>query len=200
VATPRREPDEGLSSVIAGKLDADPHLSAWKLAHSLGIAVLTVCHYLTEVLGMKCQHLRWIPHMLTQPQKDARVESAETMLRELVKHQASNFRFLFAADESWLFYAYHHETMCAASWDDVDEIERPSHFHKKTMFVIFFNGTGDHTSVILPQGQRMNTIFFIECELRSLAGFCYPEGRKPHQKRAVVDFDSASIHNTEAVQ
>jgi hypothetical protein len=138
--------------------------------------------------------------MLTQPQKDARVESAQTTLRELAKHQASNFRFLFTGDESWLFYAYRRETAWAASWDDVDEIERPSHFHKKTMFVIFFNGIGDYTSVILPQGQRMNRTFFSECVIRSLAGLCSPEGRKPHQKRVMGHFDNAPIHNTEAVQ
>jgi histone-lysine N-methyltransferase SETMAR len=138
--------------------------------------------------------------MLTQPQKNGRVESAQAMLRELAKHQASNFRFLLTGHQSWLFYAYHHETMLAASWDDVDEIERPSHFHEKTMFVIFFNGTGDHTSVILPQEQRMNSTSFIECVIRPLAGFCYPEGTKPHQKRVVVHFDNPPIHNTETVQ
>jgi hypothetical protein len=58
VASPGMEPDEGLAPVIAGKLDADPHLSVWKLAHSLGIAASTICHYLTEELGMKCRHLR----------------------------------------------------------------------------------------------------------------------------------------------
>jgi hypothetical protein len=30
VASPGREPDEGLAAVIAGKLDADPHLSDQK--------------------------------------------------------------------------------------------------------------------------------------------------------------------------
>jgi AraC-like DNA-binding protein len=86
VASPGREPDEGLAAVIAGKLDADPHLSARKLAHSLGIAASTFCRDLTEVLGMKCRHLRWVPHMVMQLQKDARLESAQAMLREFAKH------------------------------------------------------------------------------------------------------------------
>jgi hypothetical protein len=51
VASPGSAPDERLAAVIAGKLDADPHLSARKLAHSPGIAASTVCRYLTEVLG-----------------------------------------------------------------------------------------------------------------------------------------------------
>jgi hypothetical protein len=29
----------------------------------------TVCRYFTEVLGMKCRHLQWVPHTLTQRQQ-----------------------------------------------------------------------------------------------------------------------------------
>jgi hypothetical protein len=39
IARPGREPDDGLAGVIATKLDADPHLSARKLAQSLRIAI-----------------------------------------------------------------------------------------------------------------------------------------------------------------
>jgi hypothetical protein len=38
------------------------------------------------------------------------------------------------------------------SWDDVGEIEPSSHFHKKTMLIIFFNGTGEYKILILPEG------------------------------------------------
>jgi hypothetical protein len=46
-----REPDEGHASVTAAKLDVDPHLSARRLAQSLGIAASAVCRHLTEVMG-----------------------------------------------------------------------------------------------------------------------------------------------------
>jgi hypothetical protein len=49
-ASPGRQPDEGFAAVIAGKLDADPHLSAGKHPQSLAIAASTVCRYMTEVL------------------------------------------------------------------------------------------------------------------------------------------------------
>jgi hypothetical protein len=37
IASPGREPDEGLTAVIARELDPDPRLSAKKLAQSLGL-------------------------------------------------------------------------------------------------------------------------------------------------------------------
>jgi hypothetical protein len=99
IASPGREPDESLAAVIAGKLDTDPHFSARKLAQSLGIAASTVCRYLTEVLGMKCRHLRWVPHTLTPAQKLMRAELAQGMLQALAKHKHTNYYFLFTGDE-----------------------------------------------------------------------------------------------------
>jgi hypothetical protein len=42
IASAEREPNEGLTAVIAGKLDVDHHLSDRKLAQFLGMAVSTV--------------------------------------------------------------------------------------------------------------------------------------------------------------
>jgi AraC-like DNA-binding protein len=130
LASPGREFDESFAALIAGKLDADPHLSASKLAQSLGMAASTLCRYLTEVLGMKCQHLRWML-ALTPVQKVMPTESAQTMLQTLPRHKHMNHHYLFTGDESWMFDAYDHRTRWVASWDDIDEIERPSHFRQK---------------------------------------------------------------------
>jgi hypothetical protein len=107
---------------------------------------------------------------------------------------------MFMGDESWLFYAYHHKTIWAASWDDIEKIERPSYFHEKTMFIIFFNEIWDYKTAILPQRQRMNSIFFIERVIHPLAGFCCSERRQPHERRVVMHFDNSPIHNTLVVQ
>jgi hypothetical protein len=48
---PGRGPDENIAAVIAGKFDANRHLSARKLVQSLRTAVSAVCRYLTEVWG-----------------------------------------------------------------------------------------------------------------------------------------------------
>jgi hypothetical protein len=56
-----------------------------------------------------------------------------------------------------------------ASWDDVDEIERSSHFQEKTTFTIFSQGTGDNKIVILLKGQQMNGTLPMACVLRPLA-------------------------------
>jgi hypothetical protein len=145
-----------------------------KLAQSLGIAASTVCRYLTEVLGMKGQHLRWVPHTLTPTQKLVRAELAQIMLQALGKHEHPNHHFLFTRDESWMFHAHGHRTTLIASWYDADEIEQPSHVHQKTMFTVSFNGTAECKIRIIPEEQKANSAYFIESVLRSLAEICYP--------------------------
>jgi hypothetical protein len=87
--------------------------------------------------------LGWAAHTLTPAQKLMRAELAQSMLQALAKHEHTNNHFLFTGDESWMFYAYDHRTRWVGSCDDVDELERRSHFHQKTMFTVFFNGTGE---------------------------------------------------------
>jgi hypothetical protein len=67
---------------------------------------------------------------------------AGSALQTLEKHAASNFHFLWTGDESWMLNEYDHETVWAASREEVDELGRPTHYHGKTMATAFFNGTG----------------------------------------------------------
>jgi hypothetical protein len=87
-----------------------------------------------------------------------------------------------------------------AFWNDVDEIEEPAHFQEKNIFTIFFNESGDHKIAVLPKRQQLPRTYFIECVLQPLAESCDREGRKAHEKRVMVDFNEALIHNAEGVQ
>jgi hypothetical protein len=68
------------------------------------------------------------------------------------------------------------------SWDDVDEIERASHFQQKTRLTIFFNGTDEYKIAILPDGQKMDGRYFMECVLGPFTEVCCPEGRKSRKR------------------
>jgi hypothetical protein len=61
------------------------------------------------------------------------------MLQTLESHTTSNFYALWTGDESWMFDEYHHEIVWAASWEEVDELERPTHYYKKTLVTAFVN-------------------------------------------------------------
>jgi histone-lysine N-methyltransferase SETMAR len=199
IPSPGRPREEELARAIAHKHEEDPHLSARKLAQYLGIAHSTVCSYLSEVLQMKCLRLRWVPHTLSIEQKAKRAEYAGEMLRILQTHESTGFHFLFTGDESWIFYSYNHRTQWVASWEELDEVERPSHYHRKTMVTVFFNGTGDFLIDILPEGLKMNSTYFANNIIDVIAGSCYPNGRQPHSRKVMLHFDNAPIHSTDTV-
>jgi hypothetical protein len=89
-----------------------------KLAQSLRISPTTICHYLSDALGLKCFQLHSVPHTLTVDQKAKYTQYAETMLQIFTVHESPRFHFLYTGDKSWLFYSYHKQTRWVASWDD----------------------------------------------------------------------------------
>jgi transposase len=53
---------------------------------------------------------------------------------------------------------------------------------------------------ILPEGQKVNSAYFIESVLRSLAEICYPQGKGTRERRILLHFDNAQVHNAEGVR
>jgi hypothetical protein len=160
ISPPGRASDEGLDDCIGKPLTKDPHLSTRKIAKALNLSSTTVGKHLMKSLGMKCYHMRWVPHTLTEAQKAKRREMAGSMLQRLESHTASNFHFLWTGHESCMFYEYHHETMWATSWEEVDKHERPTHHDRKTMVNALVNGPEEDSLNILPRSRPMDTSYF----------------------------------------
>jgi hypothetical protein len=98
-----------------------------------------------------------------------------------------------------MFYEYHLETVWAASWKEVDKLERPTHYHRKTMITVFFNGTGEYFLNILPRSRSVNTSHFAEEIVRRLLDICHPEVRNPHERKITHHFDNTCIRNVRTV-
>jgi hypothetical protein len=95
------------------------------------------------------------------------------MLLALVKHQISQFHFRFTGNESWMFYSDHLEAMLIPSWSDVDNIERPSHFRKKTMIAVFLNGIGKSLIGLPLDGKKMDSMYLTQNIIDPLVALCY---------------------------
>jgi hypothetical protein len=124
---------------------------------------------------------------------------AKSMLQALESHAASNFHFLCTGDESWMFYEYHHETMLAALWKELDELERPTHYHRKTMLTAFFNGTVEYLPNILPRNRSMDTASFAGDIICGSEDASDSERRNRHEGKRTLHFNNAPIHNARTV-
>jgi hypothetical protein len=61
-----KAPDEGLDDHIGKVPKEDPRLSTKTIAKTLNISFTTVRNDLTKSLGIKCYHVRWVPHTSTR--------------------------------------------------------------------------------------------------------------------------------------
>jgi hypothetical protein len=87
-----------------------------------------------------------------------------------------------------------------ASWEEVEEVERPSYHQSKGMLTVFFNGMGVFFIKFLPEGQKMNSICNAQKILRSLSAICCPYRPKMAQRRVIVNVDNASMHNVDELR
>jgi hypothetical protein len=124
---------------------------------------------------------------------------AGVMLQTLKSHEASNFSFSATGDESCMFWEHHHETIWAASWKAVDELERPTHYHMKTMVTAVFSGNWESFMNISPCSWSMDTNCVDGEIIGQLGNVSYPEKKNPHEKKATLHFDNTPVHNRRTV-
>jgi hypothetical protein len=81
----------------------------------------------------------------------------------------------------------------------VDELERPTHYHRKRILTAFLNGTGENFPYILPRSWPRSTKYFAEGTVDGLEDIYYREGRNPHERNSTLHFDNAPVHNPRIV-
>jgi hypothetical protein len=101
---PGRPPTASLDEILAYRLERDPHVTARRLAASLGISPQTMIAHLYEGFGMKYFHLRLVLHAFTDSQKAKRLRFAQEMIEALDTNSQTGFKYLLTGDESWITY------------------------------------------------------------------------------------------------
>jgi hypothetical protein len=117
---PGRPVIDHLDTKILACLDKAPFQSARSLAQELGVSLSTVLTRLHDVLGMKCYHLRWIPHNLTDELRAIRLKKCLELLPILESMKLRDFRCFVTGDESWFYLDYYPKTQWCISRDDVE--------------------------------------------------------------------------------
>jgi hypothetical protein len=64
---------------------------------------------------------------------------------------------------------------------------------------VFFNGKSQFLINILPESMKLDTDYFADNIIDEMARLCYPQGRRPRERRVMLHFDNAPIHWTGTV-
>jgi hypothetical protein len=117
---------------------------------------------LTEELGWCKANFKWIPHCLTESQKQERVRISMELLRFLEEFSPQKVANRFTGDESWFYLENPRNSMWLAS-----EVPWPTRVKRKigvrkVMIWICFSTSINYGVVMLPSGERFNRDFFLD--------------------------------------
>ncbi|XP_050296406.1 histone-lysine N-methyltransferase SETMAR-like [Anthonomus grandis grandis] len=173
----------------------DRHVTYREIEASLAISKTSIQKILHEELRVRKLVSRWIPHLLTEEQKEARVMWCQTTLDRFEAGNSKNVYSIVSGDESWI-YSYEPENKRQSSvWVFQDE-EKPtkvirSRSVSKKMVATFVSKAGHVATIPLENQQTVTADWYIAICLPKVIA----ELRKANpQRRIILHQDNASSH------
>ena len=83
---------------------SDARYTTRQIASMVGISLDAAHLILKHNLKMRRSCARWIPHLLTNEQKRARVQSAKMLLKQFPNYNAQSFANVVTGDETWVHF------------------------------------------------------------------------------------------------
>jgi len=145
-------------------IEEDAHVTIRSIEAATGMSYGTVVNVLKQMQIVKIC-LRWVPHVLTQHNKDTRLELSQHNLQFIRDLGKTFFERLLTADESWFLQDYPLDKMGARYWR-VEGMEAPprpalTDIHgRKSMATVFFDCDGVVHIDWLPRGHTVTSAFY----------------------------------------
>lgn len=175
-----RPPNYSYDSKILNELKNDSTISCREISRITNIPYSTVYYILITRLNFKCRRLHWIPHILNQHQKNARLKYSRQLLSVLQSCCKNKWKFILTVDESWFCYFTPNGCQWINAEDEPPIAERPGFYSSKIMLTIFWNPHGIGIIDTLPRGSAMNGSLFISHILEPLTQ--YPQNLQAKKK------------------
>jgi [histone H3]-lysine36 N-dimethyltransferase SETMAR len=124
-------------------ITTNPRSTYQEIEQKLGIGSPAIKVILRDKLHMKKLCARWVPHGLTDLQKQARVEFCQNMLKRFKGKHKRGLKNIITGDETWT-YSYNPETKrMSMQWTRPNQVQptkvRRPRSVKKSMLIVFFN-------------------------------------------------------------
>jgi histone-lysine N-methyltransferase SETMAR len=185
-----------LAEILLGLLAEQPYASTKSLAKQTQASQETVKRVLIQEMGFQKYTLKWVPHDLSQSQKLERVTASRELLRVLQENRGNNFADIITGDESWFCWHTFHSFRWAQERSGLERNVSQKIQSKKSMLTVFFNGLRILTINCLPQGQNMNSDYFINNILTDLSQHARDGSRKTSISSMRIHMDNCKVHNS----
>lgn len=200
---PKTSKTEGNIEVVKEKILSDRRLTIREVADDTDLAFATVQSILTEDLGMRRVSAKFIPKLLTDEQKEARVQICADLL-ETSENDPDFIRNIITGDESWV-YGYDPETKSQSSQWKSPSSPRPkkarmSRSNVKAMLTVFFDYDGIIHYEFAPPGQTVTQHYYLEVLRRLREKIRRKRPEKWADNSFVLHHDNAPAHSAHRIK
>jgi [histone H3]-lysine36 N-dimethyltransferase SETMAR len=203
------DPREGrpTTSRAAGKIaaartivDENSSISVDELAEALDISHGAAHQILTDDLGLRSILAKWVPHDLTETQRQCRVETAHYLVKTFRDLGPAGIKNIVSGDETYIYYDMPEKRRHAREWVAKNaqrpQIARPNLHAKKNCYSIFISNSGPIAQIPGPENKAINGSYVVDRVLPSLMqGF---RSARPNETM-LLHWDNARPHHSAEV-
>ena len=137
-----------------------------------GIHSSSALKILHERLGLRKICVRWVPHLLTDEQKQSQVRLALQVIEKYDKCDPRRLEELVTGDETWIFHFQPDSKAKNKVWvtseGDRPVIARRCKTSNRMLYVVFFDSKGPVLQIPVPKGSSVTGKFYRESVLIQL--------------------------------
>ena len=185
-------------------VDEDGRVTVLQIAEEVGISSGSVSNVLHNSLGLSKVSARWVPHMLTEEQKQRRVNWCRSMLEKFDGGKLNAVWEIVSGDETWV-YCFDLETkQQSQQWIPVGQ-RPPQKFIRsrtiaKQMIAVFVSRAGHVATIPLVTQRTVTSTWYVrECLPLVLAAVAKRRPRTRH-RGLLLHHDNAAAHRAAATQ
>ena len=171
-SSPRGRPpykDKKQTLAVKNVIESDRRKTVREVAVSAGCSKSTAQRVLTADLGMSHVSARWVPRLLTEEEKSARVSAS----RRFLDRSRSDPTFLdriITTDETWVHYYEPEDKRMSMVWKNRDsQTPKKAKVVKsmgKVMCVVFMDSSGVILVHMVPSGRTVNAEYYSKVNVR----------------------------------
>ena len=149
-------------NIIEDLIKEDPHITVREIQSTIFLSLDSINTILHDELGVRKLCAKFVLHVLTDENKQNRVERS----KQLLQYLENGFNNIITGDETW-FHFFTMKTKTANKvWlkpgDSRPQIARTAQNSKKRMFCVFFSIEGIVATIVLEKGQTVTSNFYKE--------------------------------------
>ena len=185
-------------------IEKDAGYTVQEIEELSGIHSSSVLKILRERLGLLKICGRWVPHLLTDEQKQSRVRLASQVIEKYDKCDPRRFEEIVTGDETWIYHFQPDSKAKNKVWGlsegDRPVIVRCCKTSNRMLYAIFFVSKGSVLQIPVPKGSSVTGKFYRESVLTQLVDFYQKRRPRTGVRSIKLLQDNPPAHKSATVQ